>query len=285
MKKLLMICPINFLEKSTVRNMLGNDIIFTNWGDISIYLDNDNIKLFNAKKEIDLTTIGAVLVYQSNTQIPLVRSICSKLNIPMYPNPLGISNTNKPTMGVLLQGVVPIPDQIIIERSDRTIFKFIEEYLDYPYLIKPVNGSLGKGILMCDNSISANLLHQSMEKDYISQQYIENSGNCYDERYIFVDNTVVCGHKKWLTNPGDIRTNLALGNRGESISNISGEIKTICSKISDKLNLDIFGLDIKRNKEGKPFVIDVNPYPSTSCISAAKHNFITDIVNYIKKEL
>jgi RimK family alpha-L-glutamate ligase len=144
--------------------------------------------------------------------------------------------------------------------------------LNYHLVIKNVKSRRGKGVYKIDSEkkITQFLNEHPDFENYFFQQFLNSN---FDVRVFIVGNQVL-GAMKRVAPPGDFRSNIAVGGRGEKFS-ASTEINDIALKSSRVMKNEIAGVDIMITQ--KPYLIEVNRAPQFQAFEK-----ITDI-NVAKK--
>ncbi len=123
----------------------------------------------------------------------------------------------------------------------------IIDILGLPVVVKECYGSLGKQVYLAETAQELfDLVNNLKLKPHIYQQFIAESRG-RDLRVICVGGEVVAAMKR--THEQDFRSNMALGGRGERVE-VTEEVRILCRKISDTLQLDYCGIDLLLAKSG-----------------------------------
>lgn len=123
----------------------------------------------------------------------------------------------------------------------------LERELGYPMIAKQCFGSLGKFVYKIDDRAR---LEETCEQlkctPHLFQQFIaESEGR--DIRAIVVGGKVIAAMQRKSTT--DFRSNIELGGVGTPIE-IDGDLRTLCQKVANMLELDYCGIDILYGKDG-----------------------------------
>lgn len=134
--------------------------------------------------------------------------------------------------------------------------KKIEDTLGYPLVVKSCYGSRGNGVYIVKNRQELLAKMEELKTSpHLFQKFIEESKG-KDLRVIVIGGKVVGGMLRQSGN-GDFRSNVALGGTA-SPHPINEEIKAVCEKCANALNLDYCGIDVLLGKGEKPYVCEVN---------------------------
>lgn len=200
----------------------GNTISNIYEYDFCIYLDKDKyvstllehcgLRLFNSAKSIEVC----------DDKMVTFECLANK-NIPM---PL------------TLPGLLCYDKNAIIENN--TLEK-IEKTFSYPLVVKESYGSLGKGVYKVDNREELAIVIEKLKcHPHLFQEFIKSSEG-KDIRVITIGKKYFAAMLRQSNT--DFRSNLELGGQGTSF-NADDELKSLCEKVSDILNLDYCGIDI-----------------------------------------
>jgi len=172
------------------------------------------------------------------------------------------------SLRILAQHDIPIPPTFTIGTVD-----FLEESLDkvpggYPYIIKPFEGTHGKGIMFLDTwrSLSSTLEAMcDLYQDYLIQPFIEESAG-EDIRAFIVGNNFICAMKR-IALGDEFRANIHRGAEGVHAT-LNREQINIAIRAAKAMRLDVAGVDLLETNKGT-VVIEVNPSPGLEGIEQA----------------
>lgn len=184
-----------------------------------------------------------------------------QMGVPVLNSSAGIMNSRDKFRSIqaLAQHQIRIP---------KTYFSFdlyyaervVRENLGYPFILKVLEGTQGKGVYLVNDQDSAqDLFSQHLKKNQkvILQEFIsEFQGK--DIRIIVIGNEVVTSMMR-IAKPGDFRSNIHQGGRGEIVP-LSEQEKEMAIKATKVLGLQMAGVDILRSSSG-PMIIEVNSSP------------------------
>ena len=161
-----------------------------------------------------------------------------------------------------------------------------------PVILKEIEGSKGKGIILLESVRQTNMTLESYYgsgKKIILQEFIDNGGK--DERHIVVGDKIVCSMRRTAPK-NDIRANLSLAGSGERITP-SDEVRKMCIDAVKAIpGLNFAGVDIMiktnpKTKEETPYFIEINANPGEMIIDITNHNYFDDLlleaVNMIRR--
>ena len=155
---------------------------------------------------------------------------------------------------------------------------------DYPFVIKPLSASWGRGICLVrdsyclDNWLAGRESLDATHKNFpvMLQEYIDKPG--YDIRVLIVGEEAIVAFKRksehWITNTH-------LGATVEKIE-LNAEIKGIVKKIIQVIGPGFYGLDLFETKEGHYLFNEINHNPDFSYSSSVhKINVAEKYIEYI----
>jgi len=115
------------------------------------------------------------------------------------------------------------------------------------------------------------------DKDIIIQRFLNNGG--VDERHIVVNGKVVSSMER-RASKDDVRSNLSQSGTGKKII-ADSETRELCIQAVAAINgLNFAGVDIMKDTNGKPYVIEINSNPGAKIIEITGYNHFTDLVKF-----
>lgn len=187
------------------------------------------------------------------------------------------------TLQALSAFQIPIPDTGFINAYEG--FQSVLDRLDgYPVVLKPVSGRVGEGVFWVNNDHKARLiLHNNLEtgKGMLVQRFIPPE-NRLDIRVLVIGGKVA-GAMKLKPVPGDFRSNFHLTQKSWPVE-LLPEWEKIALKATAALGLEIAGVDLIVDADGKVCVIELNYSPGFSGLEAATGLDIAGrIIDYVVK--
>lgn len=161
----------------------------------------------------------------------------------------------------LAKADLPVPDCMYAplcyykdQQPEGDFLDKVEQELGYPLVGKTNFGSLGAGVKL----ISSRKELYAFEKENICvahfyQKFIGRGGE--DVRVIVIGGKYFCAMRRY--NRNDFRSNIELGGKGAKYSADEKLIK-LCEKTASVLNLDYCGIDVIYDKDGTPYICEVN---------------------------
>jgi ribosomal protein S6--L-glutamate ligase len=131
---------------------------------------------------------------------------------------------------------------------------------DYPFIMKPFEGTHGNGILLLDTPTSLRSAIGAMcdlHQDYVIQPFIkESAGN--DIRVIIVGGKSIAAMKR-AAQTGEFRANIHRGGQGQPTT-LQNEYIDAAIRAAKVMELEIAGVDLLQTAAG-PVILEVNPSP------------------------
>lgn len=131
----------------------------------------------------------------------------------------------------------------------------VAQKLSLPLVAKLNYGSLGAGVTLIENTQE---LCAYERRNLLSPHFYQRFIDCgcgEDIRVIVIGGEAVCAMKR--RNESDFRSNIELGGKGENYP-LTKELAALCEGVAKTLELDYCGVDILKDKNGKPYVCEVN---------------------------
>ncbi|MEG1497731.1 MAG: RimK family alpha-L-glutamate ligase, partial [Clostridiales bacterium] len=154
------------------------------------------------------------------------------------------------TTALLSEAGLPVPRTLVTERFNDAM-EVVEAWGDV--VVKPVFGSLGKGIVRVDDLDIAHRVFRSLEMGryiYYLQEYLPH--NNVDYRLFVIGGQIIGAMKRH----GDSwKTNISIGAKAESFEP-NAELAALAIKATQVLSGDYLGVDILLS-EGKYYIIEV----------------------------
>lgn len=144
--------------------------------------------------------------------------------------------------------------------STKMSAKLIEMVGGAPCVIKLIEGTQGKGVILADTSKGAESVIDGlaqMDAHFLVQQFIPESNGC-DIRALVVGDKVVASMKR-VAKEGEFRANLHRGGTAEPVKLTPAE-QDMAINAAKALGLSFAGVDLLRSKAG-PLIIEVNSSP------------------------
>jgi ribosomal protein S6--L-glutamate ligase len=139
---------------------------------------------------------------------------------------------------------------------------------DYPLVVKPTNGSSGRGIYRVNSPAELATLKvaEADESFFLAQHYIENTG--FDIKLYVMGKEVYSVAKRSPLHP-DVEVD-------KQLIPITLELRNLALHVGTIFGLDIYGLDVIETAHGL-VVVDINDFPSFGLVPRA----VTRVSDYI----
>lgn len=204
-----------------------------------------------AKRRWEWYTTCLYLREKFGTKIVNLRNIDLENNL--YPNPL-IDYLKQ------VKNSLPFPRSFVI--LSLSSLGFIIDKIKFPVVVKIAIGSKGRGVMLAkdkDDLYQKTRELLKISSSVIVREYIPNDGDIR----VFTIGYEAIGAMKRIPAPGEFRSNISLGGRGEPFDLDSfPEIGEIAEKISRILKVEIAGVDIMLDKNtNNPYILEVNLGP------------------------
>lgn len=169
--------------------------------------------------------------------------------------------------------------------STKMTEKLIKMVGNAPCVIKLIEGTQGKGVILADTPKAAESVidgFRQMKAHFLVQEFIKESNGC-DIRAFVIGNKVVASMMR-KAKDGDFRSNLHRGGTAKQVE-ISSEEAQMAVKAAQALGLNVAGVDLLRSARG-PLVLEVNSSPGLQGIETTTGLDIANmIIEYIEKNI
>lgn len=152
-----------------------------------------------------------------------------------------------------------------------------------PLVIKLLEGTQGKGVILADSHQSAVSIinaFKGMDANILVQEFIEESHGM-DIRCFVIGDKVVAAIKR-QAKEGDFRANVHQGGKAVKVK-LSPQERAIAVSAAKTMGLKVAGVDLIRSKHG-PLVLEINSSPGLEGIEKTTQiNIAAKIIQYIEK--
>lgn len=177
-------------------------------------------------------------------------------------------------IGLPVTGFAHAPDDIL---------RVIDLVGGAPLVIKLLEGTQGRGVMLAESASAAQSLIQTLmnlKANIMVQEYIREAQGA-DIRCFVVGDKVVASMKR-QAQAGEFRSNLHRGGVASSIK-ITPEERTIAVHAARIIGLNVAGVDILRSNHG-PLILEVNSSPGLNGIETATGKDVAGrIIEFIEK--
>jgi ribosomal protein S6--L-glutamate ligase len=152
-----------------------------------------------------------------------------------------------------------------------------------PLVIKLLEGTQGKGVILADSHQSAVSIinaFKEMSANILVQEFIEESRGT-DIRCFVIGDKVIAAMKR-QAKEGEFRANVHQGGKAMKVT-LSPQERAIAVGAAKTMGLKVAGVDLIRSNHG-PLVLEINSSPGLEGIEKATHvNIAGKIIQYIEK--
>lgn len=167
--------------------------------------------------------------------------------------------------------------------STKDIDGLIDIVGDAPLVIKLVEGTQGKGVILAETRKAAEAVIEAfrgLDANILVQEFIEEAAGS-DIRCFIVGGKVVASMMRTAPT-GEFRSNLHRGGTAQKVK-ITPEERMTAIRAAKSMGLRVAGVDILRSRHG-PVVMEVNSSPGLEGIEKATHiDVASRIISYIEK--
>ena len=176
---------------------------------------------------------------------------------------------------------MPVTGYVHLSRDIESVLNTVGQP---PYVIKLLEGTQGRGVVLTetmDAAISAIETMKKIDANILIQEFISESKG-EDIRAIVVGDKVVASMKR-KAKPGEFRSNVHLGGSVENYE-LNDLEKENAVKAAKVLGLSVAGVDLIQSNRG-PLVLEVNSSPGLEGIEKASGIDVADkIIEYLEDE-
>lgn len=187
------------------------------------------------------------------------------------------------SMQILTRHGVGMP-KTVFASSPANLKQLIEEVGGTPIIIKLLEGTQGKGVVLAETykaAKSALDAFYGLKANLLIQEFIEEAKGA-DYR-IFVINGRVAGAMKRQGAEGEFRSNIHQGGSSKAMKKVPKDVSNTALKAAKALGLTIAGVDILPSDRG-PLVMEVNSSPGLEGIEKSTGKDIASmIIQYIEE--
>ena len=176
---------------------------------------------------------------------------------------------------------MPVTGYVHLSRDIESVLKTVGQP---PYVIKLLEGTQGRGVVLTETmeaAISAIETMKKIDANILIQEFV-NESKGEDIRAIVVGDKVVASMKR-KAKPGEFRSNVHLGGSVEKYE-LNKQEEESAIKAAKVLGLSVAGVDLIQSNRG-PLVLEVNSSPGLEGIEKASGVNVADkIIKYLEDE-
>ena len=225
-------------------------------------LELRNGKFRVAHTELDLSTFASSIHGGNRRCFPYILHLLDHMEgmgIPLTAGSLAVWKTRNKfaTLQEVAKAGLPVPDTFLTYSQDLALLEM--NSMRMPVVIKLLESSSGRGIMMAENFVEAEGLTgtlKALDQLIFTQEFVNSPG--VDYRAFVVGDEVV-GAMKRKGRKGMWKANVALGGRGYKVT-LDAEKEEMALKTAEILNTKIVGVDIIEDKRG-PMILEANITP------------------------
>jgi len=192
------------------------------------------------------------------------------MGIPLVNNPAAIRLTSNQflTLQALAAAGVPVPDTLFINAGE-CLDLDANSPIDYPVVVKQINGRQGSGVALAHSRTELERLVAAQldrTRGLLLQRFIAPDGR-QDIRALVIGGRVTAA-MRLIPSPGEFRANFHLGARSR-MHNLTDATARVAAAAAAATGLDIAGVDLIIEADGRIQVIEVNYAPGFRGLEAA----------------
>jgi ribosomal protein S6--L-glutamate ligase len=172
------------------------------------------------------------------------------------------------TQQVLTAAGLPSPDTVFIN-DEAGFFHGVDQLGGYPVVAKQISGRQGDGVLRIMDAGDARqraLPALDRRRGLMVQRYLPVEKR-RDLRALVIGGEVVCA-ASLIPSTGEFRANFHLGSDIEATA-LTSELEPIAVGAATAVGCDVAGVDMIVDKDGRPFIVEVNYAPGFKGLEAA----------------
>jgi len=195
------------------------------------------------------------------------------IGIPTINSPHAIRQVRDKAVAIALAYAhdIPIPPTYFVAHL-RLLEQIPSMY--YPLVVKPTNGSCGRGIYRVESPAEAATLQlaEAHNSFFLAQRYMENSG--FDIKLYVIGKEVFSVARRSPLHP-EVEVKQQLIPTPVTLHELAMRIRNI-------FGMDLYGLDVIETPHG-PMVIDINDFPSFGLIPEAVQRIASSILSISRR--
>lgn len=176
------------------------------------------------------------------------------------PGPLEMASFKDRCLQVMVGSGLPVPDTVFLNRPEAWEAA-VESLGGYPLVAKMPQGRQGRGVALIRGDEEADLARRlwlRQRRGLILQRYIPIEGR-RDLRVLVVGERAVAA-VELTPPPGEFRANVHLGGRPRAVDP-GGEAGGLALEACRALGLEVAGVDLLRDGQGRHYLMEVNHSP------------------------
>lgn len=195
--------------------------------------------------------------------------------------PLNRSRDKLRSLQILARAGIAIPKTIFANES-ADIEDILEQVGGAPVIIKTVQGTHGKGVVLAETKKAAKAVMQAFYVegvDFLVQDFVSEAKGSDIRAFVLGGKVIASMERKSLDD--DFRSNLHQGGSAKIVNLTLGE-KKVAINAAKALGLDLCGVDMIRSNDGIK-VLEVNASPGFGIEKITGIDVATPIIEYIEQ--
>lgn len=177
---------------------------------------------------------------------------------------------------------LPVPRTAVVQ--DAAAARNARKEFGGPCVLKPLFGSRGRGLMLA--ATEAELVAATAAGSpacpggvFYMQEFIPHAG--WDVRVVLVGDRAICMRR--IAAPGEWRTNIACGGRGEAFEPPAAWVE-MARRAAAAVGTEIAGIDLLPATDGRVLVLEVNGVPGWRGLEAASGQDVTgEVVSFLER--
>lgn len=179
------------------------------------------------------------------------------------------------------QAKIRVPQTVLGDKANHPAW-MISQIGGLPAIAKGFTGSQGKTVFPLNDEYQTNVFLKNFStnnENLLLQNFIDSGAT--DIRAIVIDGHVVVAMERTAAK-GELRANISQGGSGRKII-LSDEDKNMCTDAAKACGLEVAGVDLMKNKEGKSFIIEINGNYGYKVEEITKVDISTPLIEYCER--
>jgi gamma-F420-2:alpha-L-glutamate ligase len=183
----------------------------------------------------------------------------------------------------LTENNVPTPKSMLVSNEDMIQYAHKKVGGQFPVIIKTLSGTQGKGVAIAGDAKALRSTLQALWSvgsgvELMIQEYIQSD---HDVRIHVLGDKVIASMRRDVVK-GDFRSNVHLGGATREYEPDKATAK-LAIRAAKAVRGKWLGVDIMFDKDGNPYVLEVNASAGTDGIEAlTKKDIISEVMEYVK---
>ena len=179
------------------------------------------------------------------------------------------------------QAKIRVPQTVLGDKANHPAW-MVSQVGGLPAIAKGFTGSQGKTVFPLNDEYQTNVFLKNFStnnENLLLQNFIDSGAT--DIRAIVIDGEVVVAMERSAAK-GELRANISQGGSGRKIE-LSKEDQQMCIDAARACSLEVAGVDLMKNKEGKSFIIEINGNYGYKVEEITKVDISTPLIKYCER--